>query len=47
MIEFVRAWVESAFRPIIAESLEMDCHVRVFIVVHVDVAVDVVDGDVM
>jgi hypothetical protein len=35
VVEFVRAWIESA---IAAESLEMDCHVRIvhFVVVVVD-----------
>ena len=37
VVEFIQAWVESA---IVAESSEMDCHVRVVIVV-VDVEVDV------
>jgi hypothetical protein len=44
VVEFISSLIESA---IVAESSELDCHVRVFLVVHVDVVVDVVDGDVM
>ncbi len=50
VVEFVRAWIESA---IVAESSELDCHVRIVIVfsfvdvVVVDVFVVDVVADVM